>query len=189
MARYDDLSDEQWSVVEACIPKKKRRADRRGRPRRSEREIFNGVLWILRTGARWFDLPERYPPYQTCHRYYQEWVREGVLRRILELLAEDLHQRGKIDLSECFVDATFIGAKKGVPESVKHAVAKGPRSWQWQTLMVFQSPYTQQVLRRMKSPLSMILSKDVFLPSLHSGSLETALTTVINLTRNLPSKK
>ncbi|WP_448518267.1 transposase, partial [Rhodoflexus sp.] len=33
-----------------------------------------GILWVLRTGAAWKDLPDRYPPYQTCHRRYQQWV-------------------------------------------------------------------------------------------------------------------
>lgn len=189
MAKYEELTDKQWEVIEPLLPKKRGRADRRGRPPRGDREIFNGVLWILRTGARWCDLPERYPPYQTCHRRYQSWVKSGVLRKILEALAEDLHRRGKIDLSECFVDATFVGAKKGAPESVKRAVAKGPRSWQWQTLMVFQSPCTQQVLLQQRSTLSTILSRDVFLPSLQNDSLATALTTVIDWIESSPRKK
>jgi transposase len=65
------------------------------------------VLWILRTGAPWADLPRRYPPYQTCHRRFQVWQRSGRLDRLLQRLAEDLRDRGQIDLSEAFVDATF----------------------------------------------------------------------------------
>ena len=61
--------------------------------------MLNGVLWILRSGARWQDLPERFPPYQTCHRRYQGWVRSRALRDMLEVLAEDLRERGRID--EC----------------------------------------------------------------------------------------
>jgi putative transposase of IS4/5 family DUF4096/DDE family transposase len=71
------------------------------------------VLWVLRTGAPWHDLPRRYPPYQTCHRRFQLWQRSGRLELLLQRLAEDLRDRGKIDLSEAFVDATFAGAKKG----------------------------------------------------------------------------
>ena len=59
------------------------------------------------------DLPSRYPPYQTCHRRFQLWQRSGRLDRLLQRLAEDLRDRGKIDLSEAFVDATFASAKKG----------------------------------------------------------------------------
>ena len=77
---------------------------------------MNGVLWVLRTGAPWHDLPSRYPPYQTCHRRFQLWQRSGRLDRLLQRLAEDLRDRGKIDLSEAFVDATFASAKKRGPE-------------------------------------------------------------------------
>lgn len=71
---------------------------------------MNGVLWVLRTGAPWHDLPGRYPPYQTCHRRFQLLPRSGRLDRLLQRLAEDLRDRGKIDLSEAFVDATFASA-------------------------------------------------------------------------------
>ena len=187
MAKYEELSDQQWSLIREYIPKRKRRADGRGRPARDDREILNGIIWILRTGARWCDLPERYPPYQTCHRRYQEWIERKVLRKILEALAEDLYERGKIDLSECFVDASFIGAKKGVPRSVKHAVERGQRSWQWQMLMVFQSPSTHEALHQLKSPLYTKLSNKVFLPMFQNELLLTELTTVIDLLT--PSKK
>ena len=66
-----DLTDEQWEVLEPLIPVPPRRGDGRGRPWRDPRDVLNGILWILRTGAPWKDLPERYPPYQTCHRRFQ----------------------------------------------------------------------------------------------------------------------
>ncbi len=68
---------------------------------------------VLRTGAPWHDLPRRYPPYQTCHRRFQQWQRFRVCCGLLENLAEDLRDRGKLDLSETFIDATFSSAKKG----------------------------------------------------------------------------
>jgi transposase len=68
VAKYEELSDAQWSVVEEHIPQRKKRADGKGRPARSDREILNGTIWILRTGARWCDLPEKYPLYQPCHQ-------------------------------------------------------------------------------------------------------------------------
>ncbi len=89
-----DLTDEQWAVVQPLIGKPPRREDGRGRPWRDSREVLNGVLWILRTGAPWKDLPDRYPPYQTCHRRLQAWVRNGTIRRVLEALAKDLKDRG-----------------------------------------------------------------------------------------------
>jgi transposase len=153
MARREELTDEQWSLIEPLFDK----ADvvqTRGRPPRDAREVLNGVLWILRSGARWSDLPDRFPPYQTCHRRFQKWVKDGRLRKVLETLAEDLHSRGKLDLSECFIDGTFVSAKKGASRLERPSGARVQSSWQWQTVLVFLSPFTQRVLRHTKSNLS-----------------------------------
>jgi transposase len=145
-----DLTEQQWQIVELLLPRPRVREDRRGRPRRDPRDVLNGVLWVLRTGALWQDLPDRYPSYQTCHRRLQQWVREGTLERLLHALAQDLKERGGLDLSECFIDGTFAPAKKGALLWERPSGAKGPRSWQWQTALVFLSPSAQPVLRRMK---------------------------------------
>src|SRR5437867_11581062 len=96
-----DLTDEQWTIVEPLIPKPKVRADGRGRPWCDDRQVLNGILWILRTGAHWRDVPDRYPSPATCHRRHQDWSHSGVFNRILTALAEDLRSRGKLDLSTC----------------------------------------------------------------------------------------
>ena len=70
----------------------------------------------MRTGAHWSELPDRYPPYQTCHRQFQQWRQAGVMDRLLRALAEDLEKSGEIDLDECFVDGSFSAAKKGAPQ-------------------------------------------------------------------------
>jgi transposase len=152
--RGEELTGEQWAIIGPLIPEPPRREDGRGRPWKDTREVMNGVLWILRSGARWQDLPERFPPYQTCHRRFQQWSRDGTLRNVLEALAEDLRTRGEIDLSECFIDGTFIVAKKGAQKWERLSGAKARSSWQWQTLLVFHSPSTRSLLRRMKSRLS-----------------------------------
>jgi transposase len=169
MARGEELTDEQWAVIEPHLPELPIRKDGRGRPWRENREVMNGILWILRSGARWKDLPARFPPYQTCHRRFQQWVKDGSLRRVLEALAEDLRTRGDLDLSECFIDGTFIVAKKGGTELVRLSGAKARNSWWWQTFMVFLSPPTRRLLARMKSPLSETLCKRVSLVSNHEG--------------------
>jgi transposase len=133
-----DLTDAQWAVLEPTF--RRRRPDRRGRPWTDPRAVMNGVLWVLRTGAPWHDLPSHYPPYQTCHRRFQLWQRSG-LGRLLQRLAEDLRDRG-VDLSEPFVDATFASANKGRLKSVQRAVARAPRSWRSATVAVFLSPCT-----------------------------------------------
>jgi Transposase and inactivated derivatives len=163
--RGEELTDEQWAIIGPLIPEPPRREDGRGRPWRDTREVINGVLWILRSGARWQDLPDRFPPYQTCHRRFQQWSRDGTLRKVLEALACDLHERGEIDLSECFIDGTFVTAKKGGAPSVRLSGAKARSSWWWQTMLVFHSPYTRRLLRRMKSDLSERLSFEVLPPS------------------------
>ena len=145
-----DLTDEQWTVVQPLIPEPPKRTDGRGRPRIDDRMIMNGILWIMRTGAQWKDMPDRYPSYQTCHRRFQEWVKAGAFEEILKALASDLKERGDLDLSECFVDGTFVIAKKGGLGWEKPSGAKVRRSWQWQTALVFLSPYPLEVLRRMK---------------------------------------
>lgn len=145
-----DLTAAQWQIVEPLLPQPKIRDDGRGRPWRDPRDVLNGILWILRTGAPWKDLPERYPPYQTCHRRFQAWVRSNTMESLLRALATDLKERGGLDLSECFIDGTFASAKKGAQPWAKPSGAKAARSWQWQTALVFLSPYPQQVLARMK---------------------------------------
>jgi transposase len=108
-----DLTDEQWVLIGPFLPKLTSRKDGRGRPWRENRAVLNGILWILRTGAPWADLPDRYPSYQTCHRRFQRWVRSGVLKDILSLVAEALHNEGYLDVQEAFIDGTFAPAKKG----------------------------------------------------------------------------
>jgi transposase len=108
-----DLSDDQWRVLDPLIPEPKRRNDGRGRPWKSRRSVLNGMPWVLRTGAPWADLPKAYPSFQTCHRRFQQWVRSGVMKGILEALALDLTLRGAIDVREAFIDASFVPAKKG----------------------------------------------------------------------------
>ena len=148
-----DLTDKQWEILQPLIPEPPQRKDGRGRPRRDNREILNAVLWILRTGAAWNDLPRRYPPYQTCHRRFKEWVDTKVFAQILHTLAEDMKNRGGLDLEECFIDGMFVIAKKGAKELEIPSGARVRRSWQLQIALAFLSPSTLHVLLHMRSPL------------------------------------
>jgi transposase len=145
-----DLINEQWLNVEKLIPPCKRKPAGRGRPPRQSREVLNGILWVLRTGAPWKDLPERYPPYQTCHRRFQQWARQGAFQRILHALAEDLRLRGRLDLGETFIDGSFVPAKKGAIALAQPDAARAARSWRSQTAMVFLWPSTWPALARTK---------------------------------------
>jgi len=147
-----DLTNAQWEYLRPFVEweqERRQRADCRGGRFSDARRVLDGVLWILRTGAPWHDLPPRYGPYQTCHRRFQQWRQAGVLDGILWALCEDLLARGELGLEETFIDATFAGAKKGAIALVQHAAAKGARSWQSRTATVFLSPSGLQALRRM----------------------------------------
>jgi transposase len=108
-----ELTDDQWKLLDPLIPKPRRRRDGRGRPWKSRRSVLNGILWVLRTGAPWADLPDRYPSFQTCHRRFQYWVRSDVITKIMTALASQLSAIGAIDVREAFIDATFAPAKRG----------------------------------------------------------------------------
>lgn len=146
-----DLTDRQWELVEPLLPESDRRTGGPGRPRRAARDVLNGALWILRTGAQWSELPGKYPPYQTVHRRFQQWVDAGVMEQILRALAEDLRERGKLDLREGFIDGTHAGAKKGGLALAKLVAGRPPRSWQSQTALVFLSPLGLQVVSELRS--------------------------------------
>jgi transposase len=113
LANTRDLTDGQWEVLDKLIPEPTPRNDGRGRPWKDRRAVLNGILWVLRSGAPWADVPERYPSYQTCHRRFRQWVRSEIMKAVLEVLALDLKARGVLDVEEAFIDGSFAPAKKG----------------------------------------------------------------------------
>jgi transposase len=123
-----EVSDEEWVLLEPLL-RFPQRADGRGRPSADTRTVLNGVLWILRTGAQWRELLKKYPPYQTVHGRFQQWVRGGQLEKALRVLAEKLREEGKLDLDEAFIDGSFASAKKGASPWEKPSGARGQISW------------------------------------------------------------
>jgi len=89
-------------------------------------------------------------PKSTCHRYFQAESPSGVFAKILMALAEDLRDRGGMDLSEGFIDGTFAPAKKGAMVCARPKGAKAPKSWALQTVKVFLSPLALPVRARIK---------------------------------------
>jgi transposase len=108
-----DLADEHWEILQPVLPVPTRRVDGRGSPWKETRAVLNGILWVLRTSAPWAYLPNRYPSYQTCHRRFRQWVRCGVLKDVLAVLAQALYDEGYLDLREAFIDGSFASAKQG----------------------------------------------------------------------------
>src|SRR5229473_3294860 len=95
--------------------------------------------------------------------------RSGLLTRLLQKLAEDLRDRGKLDLSESFIDASFSSAKKGALLSALLAAVKAAKSWRSATAMVFLSPCTWPALRLMKPSSSHPPSSNASSPKLPSA--------------------
>ena len=106
------LSDEQWKKIEPLIPKPPPRP-KGGRPRADDRLVFEGILWILKTGARWKDLPDKYPHPSTCWRRLKEWYEAEVLKDMWRAFLSELDANGVLDWEEAFIDASFFPAKKG----------------------------------------------------------------------------
>jgi transposase len=176
MAGRWELTEEQWAVVEPVL-RGARRADNRGRPWHETRAVLNGVFWVLGTGAQWRELPEKYPPFQSCHRRFQQWVRSGKLEEALKLLARHLHEHGKLNLEEAFVDATFASAKKGASPSVPLAAARERRSSLSPLITVFLSPYLCKALRLPSASLWKRLLPEAFSTNSRPGSSEIKPTT------------
>jgi len=79
MSNRGDLTNEQWERIEPLLPKAK---TKRGRPAQDHRQVLNGILWVLRTGAPWRDMPERYGKWTTIYSRFQRWRRAGVWNKL-----------------------------------------------------------------------------------------------------------
>ena len=117
------LTDEQWQRIAPHLPKHPPSA-KGGRPRESDRECLEGILWLLRTGSRWQDIPIDMPSGSTCWRRLQEWAGDQILQEIQAELVGELSELGKLDLRELLADATFIRGKKGATTSEKPRLAR-----------------------------------------------------------------
>lgn len=86
MASRYELSDAQWLRIKDGLPG---RVEHVGRTAADNRQFVNGVLWVLRSGACWSDLPERYGKYKSVHTRFMRWARSGVWERIFDDLVRD----------------------------------------------------------------------------------------------------
>lgn len=144
------ITDQQWKKLEPLFPKRKCRRDGRGRPWADDRACFEGILWVLRTGARWRDMPEKYPSGVTCWRRLQQWEEEGVLEDIWRTLLGDLDRRGLLQWEETFMDGSFAPAKKGAWLWEKPSGARAPSGWLWLMARVFLLEFSWRLRPDMK---------------------------------------
>ena len=144
-ATRSELNDEQWSLIsdlfvdpapDPCG----------GRPRADARRCVEGILWILRTGARWKDLPRSFPSYATCWRRFEQWSNDGVWDRAWRRLILKLDRQGDVEWDEGFADGTFAAAKKGAITTARPSAARALSSCSWSTAADCRSPSTSIAL-------------------------------------------
>jgi transposase len=107
--RYD-LTDLEWSVIVPLLPK-----GRRGRKPQNNRRVLNGIFWVLRAGAPWRDLPERYGPYTTAYNRFNRWRKAGIWDRLMDAVVKTHDGKVQmIDSSIVRVHQHASGVKKRV---------------------------------------------------------------------------
>ena len=114
MKKSKALSVELWKKIEALLPEEKPR-DKGGRPRVSDQQALNGILFVLRTGIAWEDLPQElgFGSGMTCWRRLREWQTAGVWHRLHLLLLAQLRAAGKLDFSRASVDGASVPSPRG----------------------------------------------------------------------------
>lgn len=124
MRRYE-RSDEGWAEVADRMPG---RGERGGGRWRDHRQVVNGLLWKLNTGAPWRDVPERYGPWPTIYDRFVRWRRDGTLDRVLARLRLRLDEAGRIDRELWGVDGSTIRASRAAAGGGKRGRRMSPRT-------------------------------------------------------------
>ncbi len=116
-----ELTNERWLLIRDLFP---RPTTRRGNPRHPRR-LLDAMFWILRTGAPWRDLPcDRYGPWRTVWRRFDEWSREGRIERVKQRLLQHLNEAGELDWDLGCVDGTSVRASRAAVGGGKGGAAK-----------------------------------------------------------------
>lgn len=102
------LTDEQWDLIKDVFPPRAKT----GRPPTNRRMIVDGILWILRTGAPWRDLPEEYGPWATVWDLFDTWNSNGTLSEMLQRLQAAQVDIGAIDEELWCIDGTIVRAHR-----------------------------------------------------------------------------
>ncbi len=118
-----ELSNEDWEKLKPLLPPEKPRT---GKPNHDHRLVVNGILWILRTGAPWRDLPERYGKWESVATRFYRWQKAGVWNQILEHLQTIADQQGMLDWEVHYVDGTVVRAHQHAAGGKKGAMKTKP---------------------------------------------------------------
>lgn len=111
-----DVSDAQWAMIAPLLPEQKR-----GGRWNDHRVTFDGMLWVMRTGAPWRDLPERYGKWQSVHHRFNRWRKDGTIDKVLKALRIRLDKNGHIDWDLWCVDGTCVLASRSAAGASKKA--------------------------------------------------------------------
>jgi len=130
---YEFMTDGVWERIRHALPD----VNTFGRPRRSDRDVLEGILWILKTGARWRDMPGHLPAPVTCWRRLRDWEEDGVWDAVWRAFIATLDRDGLLDWEECFMDGSFAPAKKGGSASERPKRERERSGWWWRTARVF----------------------------------------------------
>ena len=119
--KHKELTDPQWERLQALLPPPKPRT---GRPNLDHRRILNGILWLLRTGAPWRDVPERYGSWRTVASRFYRWRRAGIWQRLFEAVQQQADTAGQLDWAIHYVDSILVRAHQHAAGSPKGAEAE-----------------------------------------------------------------
>ena len=109
MAQRHCLTDDQWELVADLVEAEPKAT---GRPPKDRRTILNGIFWILRTGAAWRDLPERFGKWQTVYDHFNNWSHDGTFDAILRRLQQATVDAEELDDGLWCVDGTIVRAAR-----------------------------------------------------------------------------
>jgi transposase len=109
------VSDELWMRIEPLLPRVERRFRYPGRRRLGDRQVLTGILFVLKTGIAWEDLPQEMGcgSGMTCWRRLRDWNDAGVWERLHQVLLDELQDAGQLDWSRAVVDSSHVRAKGG----------------------------------------------------------------------------
>lgn len=117
-----DVTDREWKSIRVFLPPE--RPCRAGRPWMSHRKVINGILWVLRVGGSWRDVPSEYRNWSTIYSRFRRWCQEGLWDRILKSLLKKLDAAGGIDRRLWCIDGTIIRAHRCAAGAVRKRLEK-----------------------------------------------------------------
>lgn len=107
---FEEIDDNLWAIIQPELPPEKPKT---GRPRSNLRNLFNGIIFALKTGCAWADIPRIYGAKSTIHRFHLELCNKGIYEKLFKIMLSRGYNIDAIDISRCSIDTKSIEAKKG----------------------------------------------------------------------------